>query len=381
MNISLAHPKYGFERQKQALLDAAERVLEGGWYILGEECASFEREFAAYCGLAHAIGVGSGTDALEIALRAAGVQPGAAVATVSHTAVATVAAIERIGAIPILVDIDASTYTMSPSSLEKTLNAVAAGRHGMPKALAAIVPVQLYGQCADMDAILAIAGDIPVIEDCAQAHGALYKGQKAGCMGLAGSFSFYPTKNLGAFGDGGAVCTNDPAIAEQARLLRQYGWKTRYESSIRGVNSRLDELQAALLRVRLQKLEEENGRRRRLAAVYAENLRDVEGILTPQTREGCVHVYHLYVVRVENTRSKNRDALANCLKTQGIGTGVHYPLPVHLQHAYKDNIAAAPDGLPATEAVSRELLSLPMHPGLSEQDVQRVCDAIHAFWR
>ena len=379
MNIPLSCPKYGFARQKQALLAAAARVLEGGWYILGEECSAFEQEFAAFCGLSHALGAANGTDALEIALRAVGVQAGSTVVTVSHTAVATIAAIERIGAHPVLVDIDASTYTMSPSSLEKTLDTLRAESHG--KSPSAIVPVHLYGQCADMDAILGLAGDIPVVEDCAQAHGALYKGKKAGGMGVAASFSFYPTKNLGAFGDGGAICTNDPAVAEQVKLLRQYGWKARYQSSIQGFNSRLDELQAAFLRVRLAKLEEENEHRREFAAIYVQNLQDLKQFMLPKTREGCTHVYHLYVVQVENTQAKNRDALAACLKAQGIGTGVHYPLPVHLQYAYASKIAIAPEGLPVTEAVCPKLLSLPMHPGLSKQDIHRICEAIHAFWR
>ncbi len=353
--------------------------MESGWYILGEECRAFEKEFAAFLGLPHALGVANGTDAVELALRACGVTAHSLVVTVSHTAVATVSAIERIGATPVLVDVDESSYTMSPQSLQETLDAARAGSYGKSARISAVVPVHLYGQCADMDALLALAGDIPVIEDCAQAHGARYKGKIAGSMGQAASFSFYPTKNLGAFGDGGAVCTSRQSAAEQVALLRQYGWKTRYESCISGVNSRLDELQSAFLRVRLRRLERENARRRALAALYAKGLSDIPGLRLPKPGSDYEHVYHLYVVRLTGA-SGARDRLAEHLRAQGMGTGIHYPLPVHQQEAYAGKIALAPSGLPATEALCPEILSLPMYPGLNDEDVARVCAAIRAFF-
>ncbi len=319
--------------------------------------------------------MGSGTDALHLALRACGIGPGDRVFTVSHTAVATVAAIELAGATPVLVDIDPATFTMDPNRLEEAVGADEGrrtkdeGHVNRPSSLvsvvrrrSAIIPVHLYGHPADMAAILEIARryDLWVIEDCAQSHGATIDGQKTGTFGDIAAFSFYPTKNLGALGDGGAVVTSDPALAEQTRLLREYGWRERYVSAIPGLNSRLDELQAAILRVKLRYLDAENARRRALAAEYDRLLAD-SSVRTPITRPDVSHVFHQYVIR-----SGRRDALQAYLRSQGIGTLIHYPAPVHAQPAYAGRISIG-EGLPHTEAAAREILSLPMFPELSER--------------
>lgn len=342
--------------------EAVQRVLAGGWYILGREVQAFEAEFAAYCGAAGCVGVNSGTDALHLALRACGVGPGDEVVTVAHTAVATVAAIRMTGATPVLVDIDPQTYTMSPTALAEALT----------PATRAVIPVHLYGHPADMDAICAIAKECFIIEDCAQAHGAQYKGRPVGSFGDLACYSFYPTKNLGAMGDGGAVTGNDPELLEKVRLLREYGWTShaRYISQIEGLNSRLDELQAAILRVHLRHLDEENARRRRLAALYNELLPDA--LQKPTERPDCRHVYHLYVVQ-----HPERDRLRSRLADEGVGAAIHYPAPVHLQPAYQ-NGAVRSHPLPITERAAREVLSLPMHPMLSEMQIRQVVEAVCA---
>ncbi len=370
MPILPADPKGSYVAHRDEILEAVRRVLESGWYILGEETRAFENEFAAWAGAAHAVGVASGTDALQLALRALGVGPGDAVLTVSHTAVATVAAIELVGATPVLVDIEASSYTMSPSSLQATLDAL-----GNEFRFKSVVPVHLYGQPADMAAIgqIAASRNLLVLEDCAQAHGAELQGRKAGTWGDVAAFSFYPTKNLGAFGDGGAVITADAAIAERLRALREYGWHERYISDEPGLNSRLDELQAAILRVKLRYLDSDNQRRRQIAAEYDRALAGTSLVL-PSPPGSSLHVYHQYVIR-----SARRDALRAFLTGRGIPTAVHYPLPVHLQPAYRDRIRLAPGGLPVTEAVCAEIVSLPMHPYLSDADVATICDALRAF--
>lgn len=352
-------------RRLQAEIDAAlGRVAAGGRYILGDEVAAFESEFAAYLGVDHAVGVASGTDAVMLALRACDVGPGDEVITVSHTAVATVAAIELCGATPCLVDIDAATFTMAPAALEAAIT---------PRTKAVVV-VHLYGNPADMDAILPIARahGLAVIEDCAQAHGARYCGRMVGALGDVAAFSFYPTKNLAALGDGGAVATNRPEIADRLRQLRQYGWRERYISEIPGVNSRLDELQAAVLRVRLCRLDEENDARRRLAAAYRQALAGLS-VTTPYARPDDKHVYHLYVIQTER-----RDALQAHLTRQGIGTAIHYLVPVHRQPAYT-RLGYGPGSLPATEAAAREILSLPLYPDLPPDAVATVAGAIAGF--
>lgn len=353
-------------RRLQPEIDAAvARTLAGGWYILGKEVSDFESEFAAYLGVAHVVGVASGTDAVMLALWACGIGPGDEVITVSHTAVATVAAIELCGATPRLADIDPATFTLSPDALAA---AITPGTR-------AVIPVHLYGRPADMGAILTIARDhdLLVIEDCAQAHGARYRGQMVGTMGDAAAFSFYPTKNLGALGDGGAVATSRPDVAERLRLLRQYGWRERYISDLPGTNSRLDELQAAILRVRLQHLDEENGARRRLAAIY-DNALDGSRAIVAETHSGDLDVYHLYVIRAER-----RDALQSYLRERGIGTAIHYPVPVHLQPAYA-RLGYGPGSLPATEEAAQSILSLPMYPDLPEESARAVAAAIRDFY-
>ena len=320
----------------------------------------FEKEFATYLKVSSCVGVASGTDALEIALRACGIGSGDGVFTVSHTAVATVSAIERTGATPILVDIDPTTYTLDLNSFQNSLKL-----HPRPKA---VIPVHLYGHPADMESILEIArkNGLYVIEDCAQAHGAILHGRKVGTWGDLSAFSFYPTKNLGAFGDGGAVATNDPNLAEKVRVLREYGWKERYVSSIPGLNSRLDELQADLLRVKLKYLDQENARRKEIAHRYDRALSKTN-FISPKVREGATSVYHQYVIQ-----NKDRDKLRFFLEQNSVKTSIHFPVPVHRQPAYKDRVKVSPQGLPNTDKVCEEILSLPMYPQLENQEVEYV---------
>jgi dTDP-4-amino-4,6-dideoxygalactose transaminase len=366
LNIPLVDLQAAYRRLRPEIDAAVARVLAGGWYILGEEVRAFEAEFAAYLGVAHAVGVASGTDALLLALRACGVGPGDEVITVAHTAVATVAAVELSGAAPRLVDIDPNSFTLDPALLAAAVT---------PRTRA-IIPVHLYGRPADAAPILAFARErgLLVIEDCAQAHGARYGGRTVGSLGDAAAFSFYPTKNLSAVGDGGAVVTDRPEVAERLRLLRQYGWRERYVSDVPGYNSRLDELQAALLRVRLRHLEAENEARRRLAAGYDAALAGLP-VQCPAPPGDSRHVYHLYVIRAER-----RDELQAYLAARGIGVGIHYPVPVHRQPAYA-HLGYAPGSLPATEAVVGDILSLPMHPDLPAAAVEIVAETIRAFYR
>jgi len=358
-------PRAGYLSRRAEIDAAVHRVLESGWYLQGPELASFEQAFAAYLGVRHAVGVGNGTDALELALRACGAGPGDLVFTVSHTAVATVAAIELAGATPVLVDVDPLTYTMDPESLRLALARPPAGR---PKA---VIPVHLYGQPAELPAILELARGrgLAVIEDCAQAHGATLSGRMVGTWGDLAAFSFYPTKNLGAMGDGGMVATDDDALAERVRLLRQYGWRERQVSDIPGGNSRLDEIQAAILRVKLPHLDAENGSRRALAVTYAALLAGT-GLSLPTVRAHAVHAFHQYAVRLPR-----RDELRARLRQAGIGTRVHYPVPVHLQPAYRGRLPAVVP-LPQTELIAREVLSLPLYPQLRDDQCRRVCREI-----
>ena len=368
-NIAMVALREGYRAQKAEIDEAVQRVLDSGWYILGKENETFERNFAQWCDIGHAIGVGNGTDAIVIALKSLGVGSGDAVFTVSHTAVATVAAIEMSGATPVLVDIDPASFTLDPGKLEEAVRAYAAsGKAGRPKA---VIAVHLYGHPCEISAIADICKrhGLFLVEDCAQAHGALWNNKRVGSFGDIASFSFYPTKNLGAFGDGGAVVTNDKALADLAAAYRQYGWRERYLSDLAGMNTRLDELQAAILSVRLARLDQEIEVRRSVAAIYDAALDGV--IEIPKVRAGASHAYHLYVVRCGQ-----RDALAAALKEAGIGTGVHYPQPVHLQKAYQGRIALAPSGLAETELAAREVLSLPMHPFLSKDDVARVVSEV-----
>ena len=352
-------------QHRREVIEALQRVVDSGRYVLGSEVAAFEQEFARHFSLNHAVGVASGTDAVALALRALGVTPRARIATVSHTAVATVAAIEMAGCAPLFVDIDPTTYTMDAQALASVLERCS-------ERVDAIVVVHLYGHPADMEALLAVAKrfGLPVIEDCAQAHGARIGTRYVGGFADAAAFSFYPTKNLGALGDGGLLASADVELAARAKMLREYGWKLRYISEISGVNSRLDELQAAYLRLRLRFLEAGNQRRAAIASAYDEGLADT-GLVLPTQRAGTTHVYHQYVIR-----HPDRDGLQSRLRQRGIGTGIHYPVPVHRQPAYRDrsNIGAA--GLDITEKAARDVLSLPMYPELDDASVAEVIDVI-----
>lgn len=369
MNISQNDLSAGYVAHKKEIDEAVRNVLERGWYILGENVRGFESEFALFIGARHAISVASGTDAIEIALRACGIGEGDGVITASHTAVATVAAIESAGAIPVFVDIDPRSYTIDPNRVEDVLKK---NSNGFIKA---IVPVHLYGQPADMDSIMEIAHkhDLIVIEDCAQSHGATYNGKLTGTFGRCGCFSFYPTKNLGAFGDGGLVTTSDDALAEKISLLRQYGWRERYVSEIPGLNSRLDEIQAGILRVKLRYLAEENATRQRIASQYSELLSH-SSVVVPDIFPKCGHVFHQYVIR-----TPQRDNLKAYLSQNGVGTLIHYPVPVHKQPAYNGRLPGF-CSLLVTETTARQVLSLPMYPQLSEPQIQSVAEHI-LIWK
>jgi dTDP-4-amino-4,6-dideoxygalactose transaminase len=367
--IPQADPRAEYFAQKADIDAAVGRALGSGRYILGPEVEAFEREFAAYTGTRFAISVANGTDALTLALKAMGIGPGMAVATVSHTAVATVAAVELAGAATALVDIDRGG-TMDPDSLAALLARPPAN---CPK-IGAIIPVHLYGQPAALEAILAVADGhgIPVLEDCAQAHGARYGARRVGSFGIAAAYSFYPTKNLGAIGDGGAVTTDSAEIATRLRELRTYGWRERYVSATIGQNSRLDELQAAILRIKLGALEHRNAARAAIASQYDEGLTPLAPSLEiPWRRPGTSSVFHQYAVVCDR-----RDELAASLKARGVGTNVHYPVPVHLQPAYRGRLFISPTGLSVSERAALRVLSLPMFAELGQDRANRVVAAI-----
>ncbi len=366
--IPQTDPHANYHAHRTEIDAAVQRVLDSGWYILGEEVVAFEREFADYVGASHAVGVASGTDALELALRACGVGAGDLVFTVAHTAVATVAAIEHTGATPVLVDIYPHSYTMDADCLQAALRDPPLGR---PRAL---VPVHLYGHPADMPSICRLAKEygLYVVEDCAQAHGAVIDGRSVGAWGQMAAFSFYPTKNLGALGDGGAVVSSDAALAEKVRALRQYGWHERYVSDSPGGNSRLDPLQAAILRAKLPHLHFENGRRRSHARRYRELLAGAE-IGLPAARSDVRHVYHQFVIR-----TKQRDLLREHLRDFGVSSAIHYPVPVHRQPAYAGRVPTAGE-LAHSDAAAGEILSLPMYPELSSAAVDAVGENIQKW--
>jgi dTDP-4-amino-4,6-dideoxygalactose transaminase len=343
-------------------LDAAvARVLDSGWFVLGGEGTAFEAEFAQALGAEHAVGVASGTDAIELTLRAMGVGPRDEVVTQANTCVPTVAAIERAGATPVLCDVEPEAGTIDPASLQAAITA----------RTRAVVPVHLYGQVGDLGGVLAACGPqgIAVLEDCAQAHGATYNGRPAGTIGAAGAFSFYPTKNLGALGDGGAVVTNDDALAERLRLLRQYGQADRYDHVAHGVNSRLDEVQAALLRAKLPHLVAGNARRNAIAARYAEALAD--GPVRPLRRlEGRDHAFHLYVVL-----APDRAAFQAALADRGVATLVHYPRAIH-NHAPYAALGRGPVPLSVSEDLADRVVSLPLYPELTDAEVEHVAGVL-----
>jgi len=375
---------------EEELVVCFREALRSAHFIGGPQVEGFEREFADYCSTKHAIGVANGTDAVRFALMASGIGAGDAVVTVAHTFIATVEAISQAGAAAEFVDVDEHTYNMSPEALSKYLAGCqkdsATGRpigRRSGKPIKAIVPVHLYGQVADMDRIAAIAEQygLLIVEDACQAHGAEYLSagtwKRAGTFGRAAAFSFYPGKNLGACGEAGAVTTNDDGVARTIRMLREHGQVQKYYHDIEGYNGRLDAIQAAFLRVKLQRLDSWNAQRRTAAAKYNQLFTAINaasaGVVAPFEPQNSRGVYHLYVVR-----SKDRDALAASLKAENIHTGFHYPVPLHLQKAYLGWGYAA-GSLPVTERVAHEIISLPMFPGLTSEQQERVVAAVHAF--
>jgi dTDP-4-amino-4,6-dideoxygalactose transaminase len=369
IDIPVVDLSAGYQRYREEISARVARVMDSGWYILGEQVARFEKEFAAWIGVEHVVGVANGTDAIHLALRSLGIGAGDAVLTVSHTAVASVAAIESAGATPVLVDVDAATYNIDIDKLNDTVRNFTRFAGGLrPRALLA---VHLYGQSCDMSALRGLCEErgLELIEDCAQSHGARFAGASTGTFGSAAAFSFYPTKNLGAFGDAGAVVLRDSAAAARCRALREYGWTSRYVSEFSGINSRLDEIQAAVLSVKLAHLDAEIAARRSLAQRYDRGL--AGAVRTPAVHPGCEHAYHLYVVR-----SAARDALRGHLQKAGVGSGIHYPVPVHLQPAYLGRLPVGAGGLAVTEALAREIVSLPMHPFVRDAQADRVIGVV-----
>jgi dTDP-4-amino-4,6-dideoxygalactose transaminase len=363
--IPWASPAAQYRAHQVEIRAAIARVLDNGHFVLGEEVEAFERAFAQYCGVAHGVGVASGTDALELAMRALGIGPGDEVITVSHTAVATAAAVLACGATPVLVDIDRAHYTLDPSKIEAAIT---------PRTTA-IVPVHLYGQAADMDAILALARahELRVIEDCAQCAGGRYDARRLGSLGDIACFSFYPTKNLGAIGDGGMVITSDADLAARLRRLRQYGWDEARTTHEVGRNSRLDPIQAAILAAKLPHLDTDNARRAEIAARYNRGLAELP-FAVPTARANATHAYHLYVVRCDD-----RTRVAAHLRADQIGSAVHYAEPVHVQRGYAEKCVLPKGGLPVTDATVEKILSLPIFPELTDAEVDRVIASLRAY--
>ncbi len=365
MSVPFLDLKAAYRELRVRIDSAVHDVLDGGRYILGEELARFEQAYANYVGADHCIGVGSGLDALQLSLRAMHVGSGDEVIVPSNTYIATWLAVTLVGGRPVPVEPDRRTYNLDPERLEAAIT---------PRTRC-VIPVHLYGQCADMGAILEVcrARGLPVIEDAAQAHGARYRGTPVGGIGDATAWSFYPTKNLGAMGDGGAITTNDDDLADSVRLLRNYGSRRKYENEIAGVNSRLDDLQAAILRIKLDHLDEWNSRRRRVAVHYLEGLRGTD-LALPVVAPWACPVWHLFVVR-----TPKRDALQAHLRQAGVETLIHYPIPPHQQGAY-GSLGLPSGSSPISEAMHREVLSLPMGPHLTDEEVEQVIEAVQAFW-
>lgn len=348
-------------RHRDALLTVFDRVVDSGWYILGEEVEAFEREFAAYCGVKHCIGVGNGLEAMHLVLRSWGIGAGDEVIVPSNTYIATWLAVTYAGATPVPVEPDPKTFTIDPERIAAAITS----------RTRAILPVHLYGHPADMDPICEIARrhGLKVLEDAAQAQGTRYKGRRTGSLCDAGAFSFYPGKNLGALGDAGAVTTDDDALADQIQMLRNYGSVRKYHNDAKGFNSRLDEVQAALLRVKLPHLDAENASRREMVARYDEAFRDLP-LLRPAAAQWAEHIWHVYVVRVAG-----RDGFAEALKALGVGSLVHYPVAPHMQPAYRD-LDIAPGSQPIAEAMADEVLSLPLWPFMPQQTQDAVIAAV-----
>lgn len=365
--ILCSYPPAQNRPRRQAILEALARVVDAEICILGREVAAFELEMAAHTGTGHCIGVNSGTDALVLGLQALGVGPGDEVITVSHTALATVAAVTLTGAVPVLVDVDPLTRTISPQ----------AARAAITPRTKAIVAVHLYGQPCDMDALLALCREhgLALVEDCAQAQGARHKGRRVGSMGDVGCFSFYPTKNLGAIGDGGAVTTNTPEVAERVRQLRQYGWDDERISRRPGHNSRLDEMQAAILRLKLPDLDADNARRAAVSERYGRDLAGL-GLTLPPVVAETEAAHHLYVIE-----TGRRDALKAHLAQRGIMAGIHYAIPAHGNPGYAERIRLPAAGLPVTDALVGCILTLPIYPELTEAEISAVIDGVISFFR
>ena len=365
MKIDFVDLKAQYASISQEVDDAIHRVVAASDFVLGKDVELFEQEFAAYCGVAHAVGVDSGASALELALRAYDIGAGDEVITVSHTFSATAFAISATAARPVFVDVDARTYNMNPALLEAAIT---------PRTKA-IMPVHLYGQPADIDKIARVARqhNLLLIEDACQAHGASYQGRRVGSFGDAAAFSFYPGKNLGAYGDGGMIVANNESVAEKLRILRNCGQSEKYKHVMVGFNRRLDSLQAAVLRVKLPHLDTWNDARRNAAQLYNDFLKDDERVVTPNQGENRTHVYHLYVIQ-----HPNRNGLLANLRDHGISAGLHYPTPVHLQPCYE--FLNVPRGsLPVTESFASRVISLPMYPELTREQIRFVCDRIKQF--
>jgi dTDP-4-amino-4,6-dideoxygalactose transaminase len=365
MNVPFYDMRPANEACRSKIDAAMNRVLDNSWYILGDELKTFEQNFAQYCGAAHCIGVNSGTDALWLALLAAGVGPGDEVVTVAHTFVATAISIIKTGAVPVFADVDPETLLIDPESVKERIT-------GSTKV---ILPVHLYGRCADLSSIIELGSKhgIDVIEDACQAHGAKVQGRCAGTFGKAGCFSFYPTKNLGALGDGGGIITDDHNFAERLRMLRNYGQSEKYHHDSLGYNSRLDELQSAILIEKLELLDEWNSERALLARLYRDRLCNVSAVKLLADANWPEHVYHLFVVRIVGDIS--RELVQSRLEDTGISSACHYPVPVHRHEAFAE-LDVHPGSLPVTEKIATEVLSLPLFPGMGTTDVDLVCDAL-----
>jgi dTDP-4-amino-4,6-dideoxygalactose transaminase len=361
-----------YKKIRGEILSATQRVYGKGRFILGEEVSTFEKEFSHYCGVRYGVGVGSGTDALYLALKAAGIGEGDEVVTVANSFIATALAISFTGATPLFVDIDPKTYTMDPNCLELLLKRRKGKVSG--RKIKAVLPVHLYGHPAEMDSILEIANhyDLIVIEDACQAHGAKYGRKRVGSFGAMGCFSFYPTKNLGGYGDGGMVVTNHKKYDQRLRLLRCYGEREKYQHILKGHNSRLDEIQAALLRIKLKYLDQWNEERRRKAELYTKMLSPL-GVVCPTEKKGVRHVFHLYTIK-----TKKRDSLQTFLKKKGIETLIHYPIPIPLQKAFQE-LGYRREDLPSTNKWSRKILSLPFFPEIRGYEMEEVAEGIRCF--
>lgn len=342
---------------------AIKKTLNSGWYILGKNVENFEKNFAKYIGVKYCIGVANGLEALQISLLSLGIKQGDEVITVSNSAVATALAITNIGAMPVFVDID-DYFHIDPDKIEAKIT----------KKTKAIIPVHLFGQIVDIEKILKIARkhNLKVVEDACQAHGVSYKGKKAGSFGDIGAFSFYPTKNLGTYGDGGAITTNSKEIHEKCKMLRNYGQINRYEHELKGINSRLDEIHAAILLAKLPKLKKLLKKRNDIAKIYIDNLKNIEEISPPKARSNSFHSFHLFVIM-----AANREGLQNYLKSKGIETIVHYPIPIHKQKSFKEFSRFK---LPKTEEYSKKILSLPINPFLSNNEILKICKEIKTFY-